>query len=389
MKIVVSAGGRFHAHRLAQQLLQRDALQQLYTFDHNPTDRSSLPAAYVSVHEPCKIADKLFVRLHLGRVWNKTHFNRLKDNVFDAYVSKELTKQRAPDIFVGWANYAEKSLFVARQRGTKLIIIESGSCHISVQEALIKQEYDRWGLRTPPICEKTKSKMLREYEAADYIMTPSPFVQNSFLETGFPSEKILCVPYGADTSFFTPAPNPPEVFTALFVGLISLQKGIPYLLEAWRRAALPTNQARLVLVGNMQQDFLAIRTRLPITSNVHFRGGVRPEVLKTYYQQASIFVMPSIQEGLTMAVGEAIASGLPVIASTHTGWEGRIIPGVSGSLYNPYDVDHLADLLRWHFLHYEKAQQLAATARQQLGAHTWDAYGQQVYGAYQRIMNHE
>lgn len=388
MNVIISAGGRFHAQHLAKQLIKHNALKRLYTFDYTKKDEEFIPATQVKTHRGCQIADYVFTKFRLARILNRSFYNRIKDNVFDAFVNKEIATESDVDLFVGWAHYAEQSLHTARKKGAK-IIIETGSCHIAVQENLIKLEYNRWGLTAPAVAKKTKAKMLREYALADYIMTPSHFVRDSFIQQGVSPKKLLMVPYGAETSFFNQVAPMHKEFIVLFAGMVSLRKGISYLLQAWHKAGLPLANTKLILVGALQKDFLSIKNKLPDNLNIEFLGGVNRDTLKSLYLRASAFVIPSIEEGLAMVINEAMASGLPVIASTHSGGPERITHGKTGFLYNPYNVDELARLITWCYDNREEAHRIGQAAHAHIQDYSWDTYGEHVYHAYKTILGHE
>lgn len=388
MKIILSAGGRFHAYHLAQELLRHNALQQLYTFSYTPEDQQSIPSAFVANNTLCQTADYIFTKLRLARIINRTGYNRIKDNFFDSFVAKKLALQNPADLFIGWANYTEKSMAIARSKGAK-IIIESGSCHIKVQHNLIKHEYDRWGLTAPAVAKATKEKMLREYAQADYIMTPSHFVRDSFIQQGLAPQKLLLAPYGTDTSFFSPAAAMKKEFIVLFVGMVCLRKGVVFLLLAWHKLLIPHGNIKLIIAGQIQKDFSDIQNKLPINSNITFTGGLSADAIKMLYKQASVFVLPSVEEGFGMVINEAMASGLPVIASTHSGGPERITHGKTGFLYNPYNVDELARLITWCYNNRQETYQMGLAAHKHIQTCTWQAYGDQVYKIYQKALGHE
>src|SRR3989304_175471 len=129
MKVVVSAGGRFHALHLAHQLAKSNSLHHLFTFDFTGPIAKGLSPALVTEVTRCKILNEAFVRLKLARLMNSSRFNVFKDNVFDTVVSSQLPTLGPIDLFVGWAHYALASIPAARSRGAT-IVIESGSCHI-------------------------------------------------------------------------------------------------------------------------------------------------------------------------------------------------------------------------------------------------------------------
>jgi glycosyltransferase involved in cell wall biosynthesis len=141
-------------------------------------------------------------------------------------------------------------------------------------------------------------------------------------------------------------------FTALFVGRLVERKGVPVLLEAWARAALPN--ARLAIVGG-GPDRAALEARataLGVASTVEFRGRVSDTELAEAYSSADLFVLPAVldargdTEGLGVVLLEAMASHVPVLASAAGGITDVVVDGESGVLVPPGDASELAAALR-------------------------------------------
>ena len=386
MKVVISAGGRFHAHRLSQELTKHNALLKLFTFDYTKKDVINLPPKYVIVITSCKIANDLFVRLRLSRFVNPARFNDVKDNLFDWLVSKHIEKMEPFDLFVGWAHYAQKSLPAVRKKGAK-IILESGSCHIQEQENILREVYGRFNLSFFPIKNSCKQKMLDEYAQADYIMTLSDFAHQSFIQHKIPPKKLLTSPCGIDVAFFlAPRKKPKELFQVIFVGLVTIRKGIHTLLEAWKLAKLPTNKARLVIVGSMQKDFAHIAHTLPLSPSIVFAGPKDRMTLKKLYHESSLFVLPSLEDGFGMVIGEAMASGLPVVCSTHSAGPELTGNGKYGFLFQPEDTQKLADILDWCFHHRHEIEEMGHQGQNFIKQFSWDAYGDRIHAIYQNIV---
>lgn len=140
-------------------------------------------------------------------------------------------------------------------------------------------------------------------------------------------------------------------FTALFVGRLVERKGVPVLLEAWARAALPN--ARLVVVGG-GPDRAALEARavaLGVQSTVEFRGRVSDTELAEAYSSADLFVLPAVldthgdTEGLGVVLLEAMASHVPVLASAAGGITDVVVDGESGILVPPGDATALSSAL--------------------------------------------
>jgi glycosyltransferase involved in cell wall biosynthesis len=166
------------------------------------------------------------------------------------------------------------------------------------------------------------------YETADLITVPSGFAARSFLEMGVPAEKLRKVPYGVRLERFHPVAEPPDDrFEVLFAGGVSLRKGVPYLLEAF--AALRHPAKRLRVAGAIRPDFEAVLSRLP-RENVEFLGSVSQDRMIELMSTSHVMVLPSIEEGLALVQGQAMACGCPVIASTNTGSEDLFTDEVEG-----------------------------------------------------------
>jgi glycosyltransferase involved in cell wall biosynthesis len=176
-----------------------------------------------------------------------------------------------------------------------------------------------------------------EIALADLVLCGSRFCAGTLIEEGTPAAKIGVVEYGADTSRFTPAPEPRrgEGLRLLFVGTLALRKGFHHLLAAARRLA-PLG-IRITAVG-------APRVRpeaLARYGDVLEAGGFRLHAeMPALYRAHDVYVFPSLVEGSSLSVYEALASGLPVVTTPNAG--SIVRDGVEGLLVPPGDVDALA-----------------------------------------------
>lgn len=386
MNVIIAAGGRFHAFQLASQLAQRGCLRRFFTFSYTRTDYERIDISRVRNYRFGAMLDQAYFRLRLNKFVSPSRYNTYKDQLFDQWVAKNVHKEQPFDLLVGWANYVSQSLAVARSRGAK-IIIESGSSHIEAQQQLLVSAYDQLGLIHAPITQQNRDRMLYEYQAADYIMTLSSFARKSFIDRGFSQAKILQVPCGIDVDYFLThgAREQPKKFTVIFVGLLSVRKGIHHLIDAWQELKLPEHTAQLLLVGSMQHDLQQVLKQKSLNKNIIFYGPTSRENLRKLYQQASLFVLPSLEDGFGMVMGEAIASGLPVICTMNTGAPDVIIDGKEGFLVPAGNASALAEKISWCYAQREQAAFMGQQGQQTIQQYTWDRYGENVYEVYRRI----
>jgi glycosyltransferase involved in cell wall biosynthesis len=161
---------------------------------------------------------------------------------------------------------------------------------------------------------------------------------------GVPAEKIHTLPYGVRLEAFTKVADPPtDTFQVLFAGNVSLRKGLPYLLQAFQQLRHPAK--RLRVVGAMSPEIKQLLSHLP-TENVEFLGALPQVQLPRLMSESHVLVLPSIEEGLALVQGQALACGCPVLASTNTGGEDLFSDGIEGFIVPIRDVDALADRMQ-------------------------------------------
>ena len=148
---------------------------------------------------------------------------------------------------------------------------------------------------------------------ADRIIYMSSDMREELLQHRFAEEKLTCIPNGVDTERYVPAAAPGT--HVCFVGRLEAQKGPGYLIRAFSLLARESGMAKLLMVGEGRQKPLLedLSRHLAIDEKVVF-AGFSDNVLR-YYQEARIFVLPSLSEGMSSALLEAMACGLAVIVT--------------------------------------------------------------------------
>lgn len=268
-----------------------------------------------------------------------------------------------------WNHAATYTLRKARRMGM-VTVLERASSHILTQNRLLVEELQRHGrdLSTyiPPV---TINRALAEYEAADFIRVPSPFVYDSFVENGVPAAKLILVNYGTDLTRFREAQRKrtDDRFMVVFVGSVGWRKGITDLLDAWRIAALPN--ATLTLAGPIapQAREEVSRAASVMGDSLKVAGIVRdvPQLLA----DSDLFVLPTIEEGSAISVYEAMAAGLPVVTTRNSGTVGR--DGQEVRLVPIREPEALADVLSELRRDAESRGALGAAGRRLSESFTW------------------
>ena len=287
------------------------------------------------------------------------------NNLYDRWASHQIEHC---DIFHGWGGFCLKTLQQAKEMG-KTTIVERASTHISYQAMLLKEEYNRWGL-TYRQSEATTLRAEQEFELADFILIPSDFVRKSFLEKGFPKTKLIQIPFGVDLNQFTPAKKQTNrPFRALFVGQVSLRKGIMDLLQAWQ--ALNWKNAELLVVGQVDQEIKSLLRPYQNLTNIRWINYTPNPV--QLFQQADIFVFPSIEEGSALVTYEAMACGLPIITTPNSG--SIVRNEVDGIIIPIRNVEVLARSLELMRSNPQQRMNMGQAARTLVQNYSWEIYG--------------
>jgi glycosyltransferase involved in cell wall biosynthesis len=167
-----------------------------------------------------------------------------------------------------------------------------------------------------------------EYEQADAITVPSEFARQSFIEKGVRGEKIRTIPYGVRLDRFRNSGEPPAgTFTVLFAGTVSIRKGLPYLLDAF--AKLKCSSKLLLLAGPVEPEMRSLLPRFDL-SKVKLLGRLPQPELAKWMNASHAMVLPSIEDGFGLVMAQAMACGVPVIASENTGGPDLFTDGDEG-----------------------------------------------------------
>lgn len=209
----------------------------------------------------------------------------------------------------------------------------------------------------------------REMELADLVLVPSSFVENT-IRVFHPNKKLAWAPYGVDLDFWRPATEKLDGGTLRFIyaGQLSIRKGIPLLLEAWGKAALC--DAELELVGDWQ---LLESKRVALPSGVTHWPPCCREALRERYRAANVLVLPSFFEGFPLVLLEAMACGLPAIASEAAAGP-DVLTETCGRLIPCGNLEALVESLKWFDWHRGHISAMGRAARAQAECCTWERY---------------
>jgi glycosyltransferase involved in cell wall biosynthesis len=232
------------------------------------------------------------------------------------------------------------ALPIARTLGVPLVVTFHGG-------DATKDKHYRRGL-VPTIYQRRLAELQRE---AALIICVSDFIRDRLLARGFPPEKLVVHRYGVEVEGIEEEPVPAVEPYLLFAGRFVEKKGIGFLIEAIRRLKTEGRAVRLLLVGDGEIAADLKRSAADL-SHVSFPGWLPNHELRRLMRGALAVCVPSVEaaggdaEGLPNVVLEAMAAGVPVVATHHAGIGEAVENERSGLLVPSGDAAALTAALR-------------------------------------------
>lgn len=354
--------------RGGQGLNLRDMLEALGgAFDVTLFSRG--PASPGAVRVPPSLLHDALLRVPLLR--RRRDLTTLASDLqFDRYVALHLPRAQ---VFQGVVGQCAESMAEARRRGMRTVL-DVVNTHVDDLGSHVARESRKFGLRSF-IHPRMRDRILREYELADVIRVMSERSRRTFLARGVPEEKLVVASPPMDLAACPVTRFDGGPFRISFVGLIDPWKGFHYLLEAFARLKLP--DAELVLWGGAgsraaSRMIAGYQARNP---NIVVRPvSVQREGFERVYGVTSVLVHPSLSDGFSYAVAEAMGCGVPVIVTDNTGAADLVQEGESGFIVPVADVDALAERIAHLYRHRELLPGLGARAREAVRRLTPEAF---------------
>lgn len=307
-------------------------------------------------------------------------------HLHDWIVARRLEKLAGQiDIVHCWPSAASETLRAASRLGIPTVL-ERPNAHTRFSFELAEKEARRLGVPVhfdnafrPAVLAREEA----EFEVADYLLCPSDFTAQTFIDRGFPREKLLRHTYGFDETLYFPESQNCEInkkFTALFVGVDPVRKGLHFALEAWLLSPA-SKDGTFLIAGTVGLEF---RTRFkecfahPSVVDLGFRRDV-PELM----HKADVLLLPSIEEGFGLVCVDAIGSGcVPIVSKACT----ELCVHMKNSLV--HEVGDISTLSKQITMVYEdpillaKLRDGALRSRHEL---TWTAAGKTLLDVYTSV----
>jgi glycosyltransferase involved in cell wall biosynthesis len=260
--------------------------------------------------------------------WRSGQLSLLRDRRLGRWAAAEVQRRRPERLYL-FTQVALETLRWAAREGIPTVL-DNPNGHIRNFQQVCERESQRLcgsTFRGHPVAGMV-DRVEEEYQLADYIRVYSDWGKASMMQFGVPERKIQIVRQTLNLSRFRPAATRPPAGGPLrvcYVGSLDLRKGFVYLLRAIR--AIGPQHVVLRIAGATGDRDCA---RLFERESAGLRIELAPGDSLPVYQQAELFVVPTLEDGLPFVLVEGLACGLPVIVTTEAGAAECVRPGETG-----------------------------------------------------------
>ena len=284
--------------------------------------------------------------------WLPAWRNHLSNELFDASVARQHRLQGATHV-MGFAGKALRTFQRARALGAQRLELVVPNSHVANVYALHQRAHQETGIHDSWLNKAQVQKTLREYAMADRIYVHTDYVAETLRARGVPASKLRFERLPVDPRFTPPAERSRGgTFRIVYVGRVDATKGIPLLVEAFRRLNVPGASLRIMGGWSTRAMRQYMEEVLAADNRIHVEPGDPLPVL----QAADVFVHPTYEDGFGYAPAEALACGVPVIVTEDTGMKEYVEDGKNGYVIPTGSAEAIVEAL-----HKMYEQPLAAT----------------------------
>ena len=273
----------------------------------------------------------------------------------------------------------------AREKGMK-VLVDHSIAHPVFMDKQLRREYEKnsedfdMGLDSPFWRE-----IIEECNKSDAVLVNSQFVKDTFVENGFCAEKIRVVLQGVRSDFYSLKNNYDihGIIHILFTGGFGFRKGAEYILRALCELDKAGFKYEFTVVGDFSGALPLVKKYTP--KNLNLINTVPQDELKHYLMESDVYLFPSLCEGCASSGMEALAAGLPVIATRESGLP--IENGVDGVLVESKNVMAIIEALQ--VISKDKAlrEALGRNAAKKISSqYTWENYAENVVKVYNELL---
>ncbi len=348
-----------------------------------------------------------FIHNHVKLLLANIHF------LFDGYLPQKVSKDKGLTSFSLLELNSKKTLSFFKQKEKT----EKETLQAAIENYLVKNkiekilcEYGPSGVEIMTIAKKLsiplivhfhgydayRNDILNSYgknyielfKIASSIIAVSKHMKAQLVNLGCPEYKLHHLCYGIDSSVFNFAENAGKQVTFVSCGRFVEKKAPQLTIKAFGLVLRKTPNAKLVMIGDgeLLEECERLANDLNIVSSIEFTGVLNQQQIAEKFKTATAFLQHSIttiqndSEGTPLTIMEAMACGLPVIATKHGGIADIITDNETGFLVNEQDINGMAEKMRFIIENRKQAEIIGRAASEYiLNNHTLELYTQKLF----------
>lgn len=317
-----------------------------------------------------EIVYKFIRNSKISKYIDKGKIDRYFNSIFDKRVKRRLSKYKELDFFHYVSGIGYESALLAKDKFNCKIIVDDRAEHKQFLYRILQEEYKKLGLE---FNDKNfwNVDCRRDYEVADYIITPSNFSKQTFVDQGIDPKKLVVIPYGCETKLFYPTTRKYDgKFRVIYVGNVCVRKGAHYLLEAFNEITNP--DIELLIIGKVEKELEEMMAN--VKNNVKHIKYVPNNKLNKYYGQSDVFILPSLSDSFSLATLEAMSAGVPVIVSENVGAKDFVNDGENGYIIPIRDSVSIKNKIEYLYNNKDKCKEMGNEAYDTIKENSWDYY---------------
>lgn len=276
-------------------------------------------------------------------------------------------------------------------------------CHAAYPQAYVGVAFKKW-FNTPVVVrphgsdiipggrmrksKRIEKRLINALLRSDALIAQGEYLKNILLDIGIDNEKIHIIHNGTDLGRFTKGSTfyHPQPYI-LAVGSLIHRKGFDILIRAFKD--IKNQEIDLLIAGQGREEF-SLRDfckTYKIENRVHFLGLVRGQDKVNLYRTAKFLVCPSRKEPFSNVIIEAMASGIPVLASDVDGNRELVKHGINGLLFSPENIGELSKQLQQMIENPHMLTKLGVEARKSVAGFDWSDVVPKYLSLYEKVLH--
>lgn len=325
-------------------------------------------------------------RLPIGKNQSNLHFQSQKDLLIYAWraywYSRKLLRQNKYNLTHSFFTVPCGFLSLILKYQYKLPYI------VSLRGSDVPGYSDRFSF----IYNFLKPLVIFIWKRAAFVVANSSGLKDLALESNS-GQKIEVIYNGVNIERFRPNEyvKDKQKFIIVSTSRIIARKGIGYLIEAVAKLIFHYPHLRLNIIGegNEEENLKKLAKNLKLENQIKFLGRVSYENIAKHYQEADIFVLPSLNEGMSNTMLEALASGLPLVVTDTGGTKELVVDGGNGFIIKMENSDDIAKKIETFLKDKELTRKMGENSRRKAEEMSWKSVAEKYFEIYKKVSNEE